>query len=86
MDQEGLADTEAGKGFFCCGHTPEGQGLTGVVNHPPADIVEVHFNDDDLDPTLAEITSFYQLIFTSDTVNNTDDVIVSLFAQHPLLR
>ncbi len=39
--------------------------------------IEVHFNDDDLNPTLANNPTFYQLIFTADTVNNTDDVIVT---------
>ena len=41
-------------------------------------IVEVHFNDDDLLQSQAENEDFYQLIFTRDTVDNTDDVIVRL--------
>ncbi|MCC9599649.1 GEVED domain-containing protein [Stieleria sp. JC731] len=43
-------------------------------------IIEVHFNDDDLDQTLAEDPSFYQLIFTRETANNTDDVTIALDA------
>ncbi|MDM4016262.1 GEVED domain-containing protein [Roseiconus lacunae] len=43
-------------------------------------IIEVHFNDDDLDPALAEDPSFYQLIFTRETANNTDDVTIALDA------
>ncbi len=35
--------------------------------------IEVHFNDDDLDPALANNADFYQLIFTNDTATNTDD-------------
>lgn len=38
--------------------------------------IEVHFNDDDLNVSLAQNPSFYQLIFTKDTVNNTDDTTV----------
>ena len=38
--------------------------------------IEVHFNDDDLDLTLAQTPAFYQLIFTRDTVRNTDDHVV----------
>ncbi|MEM6471239.1 MAG: PPC domain-containing protein, partial [Planctomycetota bacterium] len=41
-------------------------------------IIEVHFNDDDLDPTLVRDRSFYQLIYTRDTVENTDDIVVPL--------
>lgn len=40
--------------------------------------IEVHFNDDDLLQSQAENEDFYQLIFTRDTVDNTDDVIVRL--------
>ena len=42
--------------------------------------IEVHFNDDDLVEAKAENPDFYQLIFTRDTVDNTDDVIVPLDA------
>ncbi len=49
---------------------------TGALS-PETGKIEVHFNDDDLDPVAAENTTFYQLIFTADTVNNTDDVIVT---------
>ncbi|MCA9136100.1 MAG: pre-peptidase C-terminal domain-containing protein, partial [Planctomycetales bacterium] len=41
-------------------------------------IIEVHFNDDDLLQSQAENEDFYQLIFTRDTVDNTDDVIIRL--------
>ncbi|MGI9471458.1 MAG: GEVED domain-containing protein [Rubripirellula sp.] len=43
---------------------------------PEVGRVEVHFNDDDLDLTLAQTTGFYQLIFTRDSVRNTDDVVI----------
>lgn len=49
---------------------------TGALS-PDTGKIEVHFNDDDLNPTQAEVADFYQLIFTRDTVNNTDDVIVT---------
>ena len=41
--------------------------------------IVVHFNDDDLkdDATSAEKLTFYQLIFTNDTVQNTDDNVVN---------
>ncbi|MEM9588269.1 MAG: hypothetical protein AAGA03_13385, partial [Planctomycetota bacterium] len=44
---------------------------------PETGKIEVHFNDDDLDPTSARNVDFYQLIFTKDTINNTDDEIVT---------
>ncbi|MEE2685273.1 MAG: Ig-like domain-containing protein [Planctomycetota bacterium] len=37
------------------------------------DQVIVYFNDDDLDPVSVEDPSFYQLISTKETVENTDD-------------
>lgn len=40
--------------------------------------IEVHFNDDDLEKAQAENEDFYQLIFTRDTVDNTDDVVIRL--------
>nr|WP_143547790.1 GEVED domain-containing protein [Rhodopirellula sp. SM50] len=40
--------------------------------------IEVHFNDDDLLQSAAVNPNFYQLIFTRDTVDNTDDVIVRI--------
>ncbi|MCG8649021.1 MAG: cyclic nucleotide-binding protein, partial [Pirellulales bacterium] len=49
---------------------------TGALS-PDTGVIEVHFNDDDLDPTSAETADFYQLIFTGDTVRNTDDFIVT---------
>lgn len=39
------------------------------------DKIELYFNDDDLNPSLATNPSFYQLILTQDTVTNTDDVV-----------
>lgn len=41
-------------------------------------IIEVHFNDDDLLESQAENEDFYQLIFTRDTIDNADDVIIRL--------
>ncbi|MEO1618712.1 MAG: PPC domain-containing protein, partial [Planctomycetota bacterium] len=41
-------------------------------------IIEVHFNDDDLNSTLVRDRDFYQLIYTRDTVDNTDDIVVPL--------
>ena len=43
---------------------------------PEVGKIEVHFNDDDLDQTRAENTSFYALIFTNDTVSNIDDILI----------
>ena len=40
--------------------------------------IEVHFNEDDLNVSLATNPSFYQLVFTRDTATNRDDVIVPL--------
>jgi hypothetical protein len=39
------------------------------------DEIHVYFNDDDLDPASATNRQFYQLIFTNDTVRNTDDTV-----------
>ncbi|MFO0819085.1 MAG: tandem-95 repeat protein [Pirellulales bacterium] len=41
------------------------------------DQIEVYFNEDDLADTAAsaENPNFYQLIFTNDTIRNTDDVV-----------
>lgn len=39
--------------------------------------IDVYFNNDDLDPALAQNVSFYKLIFTKDTVSNTDDTSFS---------
>ncbi len=44
---------------------------------PEIGFVEVHFNDDDLAPSLAENPNFYQLIYTRDTVSNTDDTFIN---------
>ena len=38
------------------------------------DQILLFFNDDDLDPTSAERTDFYQLIRTNDTTESTDDI------------
>ncbi|MFP6602195.1 MAG: hypothetical protein VB862_06685, partial [Pirellulaceae bacterium] len=40
-----------------------------------SDQVHVYFNDDDLNVTTAETREFYQLIYTRDTLENTDDVV-----------
>ncbi len=45
---------------------------------PRAGIIEVHFNDDDLNPADANNPDFYQLVFTRDTVTNTDDFVAPL--------
>lgn len=37
--------------------------------------IEVYFNDDDLAAVYAQNPNFYQLIFTNDTVQTTDDVV-----------
>ncbi|MEZ6120179.1 MAG: NF038122 family metalloprotease [Pirellulaceae bacterium] len=37
--------------------------------------IQVYFNNDDLDPVKAVNSAFYRLVFTNDTVNNTDDVV-----------
>jgi len=37
--------------------------------------IEVYFNDDDLAPVYATNPNFYQLVFTNDTVQTTDDVV-----------
>ncbi|HTN75285.1 MAG TPA: hypothetical protein VL096_08565, partial [Pirellulaceae bacterium] len=39
--------------------------------------IDIYFNNDDLNPTLAQDVSFYKLIFTNDTVSNTDDTSFS---------
>ncbi len=39
------------------------------------DTVVLYLNNDDLKPSSAQNTSFYQLIFTNDTVTSLDDVI-----------
>ena len=47
---------------------------TGTLSQA-RDQVMVYFNDDDLDRDSAEDPSFYQLMFTQDTLENTDDVL-----------
>jgi len=37
--------------------------------------IEVYFNDDDLSPIHASNPNFYQLIYTNDTLQTTDDVV-----------
>ncbi|MBX3420875.1 MAG: tandem-95 repeat protein [Pirellulaceae bacterium] len=44
----------------------------GALN-PRREIIRVYFNDDDLNPASAQDPAFYQLIFTGDTVEPTDD-------------
>ena len=44
---------------------------------PSVGKIEIYFNNDKLDPVRAVDPSFYALIFTRDTVNNTDDVLIS---------
>jgi hypothetical protein len=39
-----------------------------------ANQIDVYFNKDDLNPSLAQNVNFYNLIFTRDTVSNTDDL------------
>ena len=39
------------------------------------DTIHVYFNEDNLDSSLAEDPGFYPLIFTNDTVENTDDLV-----------
>ena len=64
-----------------------GPKIAGVVPEPPkraanGDLepavgkIEIYFNNDTLDPVRAVDPSFYALIFTQDTVNNTDDVLI----------
>ena len=43
---------------------------------PAAGVVEVYFNNDELDASLATDPRFYPLIFTRDTVSNGDDHVV----------
>ncbi len=38
-------------------------------------VIEVYFNDDDLDPVTAQDSRFYQLIHTNESVTNTDDTV-----------
>ena len=40
-------------------------------------VVEVYFNDDDLDPVSAENPDFYQLIMTADTADTNDDTVIA---------
>ena len=40
-----------------------------------SDRIEIFFNEDDLNADSASNPAFYELIFTNDTVTNTDDVI-----------
>ena len=39
------------------------------------DTIHVYFNEDNLDSDLAEDPEYYPLIFTNDTVGNTDDLV-----------
>ncbi|MFO0904297.1 MAG: tandem-95 repeat protein [Pirellulales bacterium] len=55
--------------------TGPGGAFAGITQ--ARDQIEVYFNEDDLldDNTSAENPNFYQLIFTNDSVQNTDDVV-----------
>jgi hypothetical protein len=45
----------------------------GLQQHK--DTIHVYFNEDNLDPSLAVDPGYYPLIFTNDTVENTDDIV-----------
>jgi len=47
---------------------------TGILTQAATQI-EVYFNDDDLSPIHASNPNFYQLIYTNDTAQTTDDVV-----------
>ena len=53
---------------------PISRSSTGLLVQATTQI-EVYFNDDDLVPALATNPNFYQLIFTNDTAQTTDDVV-----------
>ena len=53
---------------------PITRGTNGLLVQATTQI-EVYFNDDDLVPALATNPNFYQLIFTNDTAQTTDDVV-----------
>jgi hypothetical protein len=42
--------------------------------------IAVYFNNDDLNPTSAQNPQFYQLIYTNDTLENTDDLVFNPIA------
>lgn len=50
--------------------TATGAGISQARNQ-----IEVYFNDDDLNPVIAQQARFYQLIYTADTIDNSDDVV-----------
>ena len=54
---------------------PVRRNANGTLN-PQTGTIEVHFNDDDLDPATASDPQFYQLVFTRDTADNRDDAVV----------
>ena len=41
------------------------------------DTVFVYFNNDDLNTETATNTNFYQLVYTNDTIENTDDIVIN---------
>ena len=43
---------------------------------PAVGTIEIYFNNDTLDPARAVDPSYYALIFTQDTANNTDDILI----------
>ena len=45
--------------------------------HRARDQIEVYFNEDNLSPNSATNPAFYSLIFTNDTVHNTDNKIIN---------
>jgi hypothetical protein len=56
---------------------PIRRNATGGLS-PDIGKIEVHFNEDDLNVSLAQSRGFYQLVFTRDTATNRDDVVVPL--------
>lgn len=46
----------------------------GNVLQQNLNVIEVYFNDDELDAASATNPGFYQLLFTNETVQNTDDL------------
>lgn len=43
---------------------------------PEVGLIEVHFNQDDLDVSLAETPEFYQLYYSRGTANTNDDILL----------
>ncbi len=51
--------------------------LSNGTLSPEVGVIEVHFNDDELEATKAEDPSFYRLFYSRGTANNNDDVMVT---------